>query len=169
MLEQQVEALAKTQTISQILTRHFFRRFFDNDTPLCRRRNRDDGDSRAGFLRCAEPDVCLLVAAGLSGASAARFGRSKGIAISFVLFSFVVMGVVATFEWEMLFPDKADFLILLPMPLKPRELFYAKGMALLAFLGMFLVATNAFSGILFPAERVRAVMGTFSMPLAPIW
>ena len=61
------------------------------------------------------------------------------------------MGVVTTFEWEMLFPDRADFLILLPLGLKARQLFYSKGKALLSFLCMFLVAANLFASIFFPA------------------
>jgi len=144
--------MPESRSISSILTRHFFRRFFDNDTLSL------EGETETTVIRalsfCAVPG--LMFAFWLLPSYP---GRSLWITEAdryfFVLFSFVAMGVVATFEWEMLFPDRADFLILLPLPLKSRELFYAKGRALLTFLGLFLAATNVFSSILFPAVSTR--------------
>jgi hypothetical protein len=142
-----------SQVRGRVLFRHFFRRFFDNDTLSIA------GETETTVVRalafCAVPSLMfafwLLPAYPNKPMWAVEADR-----YFFPLFSFVAMGVVATFEWEMLFPDKADFLILLPMPLKPRELFYAKGKALLTFLALFLVAANLFSGILFPAVSTRA-------------
>ena len=137
---------------SQILTRHFFRRFFDNDTLSL------EGETETTVIRalsfCAVPG--LIFAFWLLPSYPGRnLWTTEADRYFFVLFSFVAMGAVATFEWEMLFPDRSDFLILLPLPLKSRELFYAKGRALLTFLGLFLVASNLFSSILFPAVSTR--------------
>jgi len=142
---------------SRILTRHFFRRFFDNDT-LSASGGADAGETETTVVRalsfCAVPG--LMFAFWLLPSYPGRAPwTTEADRYFFVLFSFVAMGAVATVEWEMLFPDRADFLILLPLPLKSRELFYAKGRALLTFLGLFLVGVNLFATILFPAVSTR--------------
>jgi hypothetical protein len=133
---------------TRILTRHFFRRFFDNDTLST------EGETETTIIRalafCAVPGLMFAFWL-LPGYPGKPQWSVEADRYFFVLFSFVAMGIVATVEWEMLFPDRTDFLILLPLPLKPRELFYAKGRALLTFLGLFLVATTLFSSVLFPA------------------
>lgn len=138
---------------AQILFHHFFRRFFDNDTlPI-------PGDPETSVYRalsfCAVPTLMfafwLLPQYPMRPVADVISDR-----YFFVLFSFVIMGTLATCEWDVLFPDRADFLILLPMPLKSRELFYAKGRAVLSLLGLFLIATNLFSLILFPAMCTRS-------------
>jgi hypothetical protein len=137
---------------SQTLFRHFFRRFFDNDTlPI-------PGDPETSVYRalsfCAVPALMFAFWL-LPQYPNRRVPDAIADRYFFVLFSFVIMGTLATCEWDVLFPDRADFLILLPMPLKSRELFYAKGRALLSLLGLFLIATNLFSLILFPAMCTR--------------
>jgi hypothetical protein len=79
----------------------------------------------------------------------------------FVLFSFVVIGAVSIFEWEMLFPDRLDFLVLSPLSLKPLQMLAAKAMALSAFLGLFLFACNFFGIWMLPA----IMPGRTSLPL----
>ena len=69
----------------------------------------------------------------------------------FVLLSFVVMGAVSIFEWEMLFPDRIDFLVLSPLSLKPAQMLAAKAAALVGFLALFLVGCNLFAAIFLPA------------------
>jgi len=133
---------------AQILFHHFFRRFFDNDTlPI-------PGDPETAVVRAlsfvAVPSLMFAFWL-LPHYPGRQPWVMEGDRYFFVLFSFVVMGALATCEWEMLFPDRADFLILLPMPLKARELFFAKGRAVLSLLGLFLVAANVFGAILFPA------------------
>jgi hypothetical protein len=155
--------MPKTLTIAQIRTRtlfrHFFRRFFDNDSlPV-------PGDPETSVFRvasfCAVPAVMFTVWLmpqyhTATGMVTDFFGTPKpwvveGHRYFFVLFSFVIMGIIATCEWEMLFPDRADFLILLSLPLKARELLYTKSRALLTLFALFLAATNFFSVILYPA------------------
>ncbi len=143
----------KNESRAQTLFHHFFRRFFDNDTlPI-------PGDPETSVYRalsfCAVP--ALMFAFWLLPQYPNRpIWYAEGDRYFFVLYSFVIMGTLATCEWEMLFPDRADFLILLPMPLKSRELFYTKGRALLSLLGLFLIAANIFSLILFPAASTRS-------------
>jgi hypothetical protein len=131
-----------------ILRRHFFRRFFDNDAIAL------EAETQSAVVRalCAVAVPTLMVAFWLLP----HYPHPENWSTAadryfFVMYPFMAMGIVTTFEWEMLFPDRADFLILLPMPLRSRELFYAKGKALLSFLGMFLAAANLFAIILYPA------------------
>jgi hypothetical protein len=134
--------------ITRILVDHFFRRFFDNDTLQV------DGDTQTTVVRA----LAIVAAPGLMIAfflqilyPAKPFQRPPWLVIEdhyfFVLFSFVVMGAVSIFEWEMLFPDRIDFLVLSPLSLKPVQMLVAKAAALVTFLMLFLVACN-FCGIL---------------------
>jgi hypothetical protein len=130
------------------LVEHFFRRFFDNDTL------QTDGDTQTSVVRA----LAIVAVPGLMFAfwlQNAYPQRTMWGAIEdqyfFVLFSFVVMGIVAIFEWEMLFPDRMDFLILSPMSIRPRQMLGAKATALGGFVGLFLVGCNVWGMLIMPA------------------
>jgi hypothetical protein len=136
----------------QVLVRHFFRRFFDNDTIQA------DGDTQTTVTRT----LSILAAPGLMISFFTALGHSQprgwgavGLHYFFVLFSFVVMGGVAIFEWEMLFPDRLDFLVLSPLPLKPRQMLVAKALALMGFFTLFLVSCNLFATLILPQGNAR--------------
>jgi len=153
LMKAQPDPTPQIPTTAHILRHHFFRRFFDNDTLSL------EAETETTVIRAlaAFAVPALMVAFWLLPRYPGRpIWAVAADRYFFVLYSFVAMGVVTTFEWEMLFPDRADFLILLPMPLKARELFNAKGLALLSFLGMFLISANLFALILFPAVSTRS-------------
>jgi hypothetical protein len=136
------------KSTAQTLHHHFFRCFFDNDNLSL------EAETETTVIRalCAFSVPPLMVAFWLLPNYPGRnLWATAADRYFFVLYGFVAMGTVTTFAWESLFPDRQDFLILLPLGLKPRDLFLAKGKALLSFLGMFLVAANLFAAILFPA------------------
>ncbi len=142
-------ASTRSHSPRTILTRHFFRRFFDNDTV------QTDGDTVTIVARAiaftAVPG--LMVAFFLQnhyGGRRAPWGAVEDQYL-FLLFSFLTLGAIALFEWDMLFPDRLDFLVLSPLPLRPRALFLGKISALAAFLGIFLVSANVFGALLLPA------------------
>jgi hypothetical protein len=60
----------------------------------------------------------------------------------FPAYSFGVAGLAAVFHWDMLFPDRRDFLILAPFPIRLRELIGAKFLALVFFLLLMAAAVN---------------------------
>jgi len=129
------------------LLKHFFRRFFDNDTIQV------EGDTQTTVIRA----LSAVAVPGLTVAFFLQMGSPVRTQTGdlmqhyfFVLLPFVVMGVVALFEWEMLFPDRLDFLVLTPLALKSREMLGAKAAALGIFLGMFLVAVNVFGLAMYP-------------------
>jgi hypothetical protein len=140
--------MLEKQSVTRLLTHHFFRRFFDSDTVQI------EGETLITVIRA----IAMVAAPGLICAFFLQNQypkRSAWGAIEdqyfFVLLSFVVMGAVAIFEWEMLFPDRSDFLILTPLPLKPLEMLAAKAAALIGFLTLFLVSCNIFGALVLPA------------------
>jgi hypothetical protein len=147
--------MAEAQSATRILTHHFFRRFFDSDTVQV------EGETLTTVIRA----IAIVTAPGLICAFFLQNqypGRSAWGAIEdqyfFVLVSFLVMGAVSIFEWEMLFPDRPDFLILTPLPLKPLQIFAAKAAALIGFLAIFLVSCNLFGALILPAITRHAVV-----------
>ena len=140
--------MTRTPSTTRILAGHFFRRFFDSDTIQV------EGETLTTVTRA----ISMVAAPGLTWAFFLQNKypkRSLWGSIQdqyfFVLFSFVVMGAVAIFEWEMLFPDRSDFLILTPLPLKVLRMFVAKTIALVGFLTLFLVSGNVFGTLILPA------------------
>ncbi len=140
--------MAEAQRVPRVLLDHFFRRFFDSDT------REIEAETLTTVVRAlaATAVPSLMVAFFLQSSYP---GRTAWGAIEdqyfFVLFSFVVLGGVTLFEWEMLFPDRWDFLILSPLPIRPLQMLRAKISALLAFLALFLVSSNLFGILLLPA------------------
>ncbi len=127
----------------QALVRHFFGRFFDAES----------------LSPQGDPQINVVQTLGLLAVPSAFFvlvfrpvtliGWSLvSVRYIFVSFSMVVMGFIMVFEWDALFPDKRDYQVLMPLPLRLRTLFLAKAVALSIFLGLFLVDINAF-GVLF--------------------
>ncbi len=62
----------------------------------------------------------------------------------------ILMGFITVLEWDALFPDRRDYLILAPLPVRLPTLFTAKITALFLFLLVFTLALNGCSSILFP-------------------
>jgi hypothetical protein len=68
----------------------------------------------------------------------------------FLYLSMILMGFITVLEWDALFPDSRDYLILAPLPIRLRTLLTAKITALFLFLLVFTLALNGCSSILFP-------------------
>ncbi len=134
--------------VMRVLTGHFFRRFFDNDTIQV------EGDTLTTVVRALAAVAApgLLVAFFLQNQypQRSRWGAMED-QYFFVLFSFAVMGAVTIFEWETLFPDRIDFLVLSPLPLRPSQMLAAKAAALSGFTALFLVGANLLSGLMYVA------------------
>jgi hypothetical protein len=68
----------------------------------------------------------------------------------YTVYSFVAMGVVTVFEWELLFPDLLDVFVLSTLPLAKRVLLQARLLALGIFLGLAVVGINILGAAFFP-------------------
>jgi hypothetical protein len=69
----------------------------------------------------------------------------------FVVYSFVAMGIVTVFEWEMFFPDLLDIFILKPLPVPELRTFLARVAAIAILLGAFLFDANILATFVLPS------------------
>jgi hypothetical protein len=146
------------------LLRHFLERFFNHETAS------PYGDAKTRLLQIA-------VAAGLPGFVVAiylwpdyhsfipHFRNDRVIWVPgpppywvqvnqhffFLVYSFVVMGIVAVFEWDLFFPDLLDIFVLKPLPVTDRETFLARVTAIVILLGGFLFDANVLASLVLPS------------------
>jgi hypothetical protein len=66
----------------------------------------------------------------------------RGLRLFFAAYSFGLAGFAALFYWDTLFPDRRDFLILAPFPIRLRELVAARFSALVRFVMLLAAAVN---------------------------
>jgi hypothetical protein len=149
-----------------LLTRHFFGRFFDNEIVS------QTGDMRTNVVQA----LGLLAVPGMflpfyMLPQRVRFPRPfdhnwllVSDAYFFVAYSMIVMGLVMVFEWDALFPDRKDYLILTPLPLGNGSVFAGKTAALALFLGLFVLDANVFGLLLTPP-----VISPEGTPAAMVW
>jgi hypothetical protein len=67
----------------------------------------------------------------------------RGVRTFFCAYSFTVTGFATLFEWDMLFPERRDFLVLTLFPIRMRDLFLAKLASLGVLLGVLVGTVNA--------------------------
>lgn len=86
----------------------------------------------------------------------------------FCTLSASLMALVTALQWDSLFPDREDFMILSPLPLRRRLIFLCKLTALIAFASLFAVAINLGPALVFPLASLSptAPLGTVA---AYIW
>jgi hypothetical protein len=135
-----------------LLASHFFGRFFDNEIVS------QQGDMRTNVVQV----LGFLAVPGMFAAFSMLpvglrydhpFAGNWQMVIDdyfFVLYSMVVMGFVMVFEWDALFPDRKDYIILTPLPLGGNAIFLAKVAALIAFLALFVLDANFLGALLTP-------------------
>lgn len=130
-----------------LLTRHFFGRMFRNDTV-------DFEDQMKEKLIV----VLSLLAVFFGWASALllfkyhfvpdidRSWQEKNYIFTLMM---LVFGLVTLLEWDVLFPDRRDFLNLAPLPVRWRTVFAAKLASFVLFIGLFSTAMMSLSAGLF--------------------
>ena len=102
-----------------------------------------------GLLFTASFIVAYLMAPALSNIMNSKRGEDlawglRGFQLLAPAFTFAVIGFAAFFEWDMLFPNRRDFLILTPFPIRPRDILAAQMAALAQFLALLILAVNTF-------------------------
>jgi hypothetical protein len=130
-----------------ILSRHFFGRFFRNETV-------DFEDQMKEKLYVA----LTLLAVFFAWASLLllfkyhfvpdidRSWQEKSFVFTLMM---LVFALVTLLEWDILFPDRQDFLNLTPLPVRLRTVFAAKLVSFILFVATFSVAMMSVSSILF--------------------
>jgi hypothetical protein len=136
------------------LMRHFFDRFFDN--PL----TSGDGDNGVRIIQV----LCFIATPGMMFAlslipsyfvfppNTAPRGYWPRVSdhYFYVMYASIAMGAATVFEWDLLFPDLIDVLVLTPLPIPRRKLFTAKIAALGLFVALFLLASGVMGTIFLP-------------------
>ena len=146
-----------------LLVRHFLERFFNHETAS------PDGDAKSRL-------ILIAVATGIPGFMVALYlwpvyhpfiGWPPGRALNadpppywlqvnhhffFVIFSFVALGIVTVFEWDLFFPDLLDVFVLTPLPIQDRRLFQARVAAIGIFIVGFLLDANLLAPLVIPAS-----------------
>jgi hypothetical protein len=135
-----------------LLVRHFFGRFFDNEIVSQQGDMRTNVVQTLGFV--AVPGMFAAFAMLPTGVRFDQpFANGWELVIDyyfFSMYSMVVMGFVMVFEWDALFPDRKDYIILTPLPLGETAIFFAKVAALILFLGFFVLDANILGMALCP-------------------
>jgi hypothetical protein len=145
-----------------LLVRHFLERFFNHETAS------PDGDAKTRLVQIA-------FAVGLAPFMIAiylwpvyhpviQFRQNHPIPVGpppywlqvnhhffFVVYSFVSMGIVTVFEWDMFFPDLLDLWVLKTLPIPEVRAFLARVAAISIFVAGFLFDINIFAAIVLPA------------------
>jgi hypothetical protein len=68
----------------------------------------------------------------------------------FIVLSMTVTGAAAVWRWDAIFPDRRDYMNLVPLPISTRTIFFANLVAVLFLVGLVAADVNAASCILFP-------------------
>jgi len=155
--------LAPERSQLSLLVRHFLERFFNHETAS------PDGDAKGRL-------ILIAVATGIPGLIVALYlwpvyhpfiGWLPGRALNadpppnwlqvnhhffFVLYSFVAMGIVTVFEWDLFFPDLLDVFVLATLPIRDRKLFLARVAAIATFIVGFLLDANFLAPLVLPAS-----------------
>ena len=164
MLIQGLEEATVQTAQYRCLTRHFARGFLENDLLAP-----DEGMQAmlAPLLAAiAAPGLTLptvwLVSYGWPFATAEEFqALVVRHELILVVFPMLVVGLVATLQWDSLYPDERDRAVLGPLPVSTATLFCAKASALFLFVGLFAVAANGLTSVCYPlVANVRPQPGS---------
>jgi len=144
-----------------LLVRHFLERFFNHESAS------PDGDGKTRLVQ-------LAFAAGLPGLMVAVYlwpiyhpvivfpphpGTIPGpppywLQVNhhffFVIYSFVVMGLITVFEWDLFFPDLLDVLVMGTLPVPQRRVFMGRVAAIGLLILGFLFDANFLAPVILP-------------------
>lgn len=143
------------------LARHFFARFFDSELV-----------SREGEAHLTLVHVLAILAGPAvlytlfvfqtyddigqnhpaAYAAVALVDRTRYLTLAMVL-----IGFVAVLEWDALFPDYRDYVVLTVLPLRASAVFAAKIAALGVFASLFIADVNALPALLYPLAEAQGL------------
>lgn len=166
-VQAQTTSLARIQSRFEVLTRHILHRFFHNELLAS-----DDETKRVMQIAAAVALPTLIVSLFLFPAYHAfppaplhrPFWSQAADHSFYIIYSFVVMGAVTVYEWDLLFPDILDIFVLSILPIPSRKLFLARVLALAIFLLLVQFCTSILGTLFFPlaAEQHNFLRHLFS-------
>ena len=130
-----------------VLTRHFFRRLFQNDFIAFE----DQMKERSIGILALLSIICMHASnAALIKYSVLPDQGTSWVEKCFLLCLFMVfMALVTVLEWDVIFPDSRDYINLAPLPVKIKTLFLAKFTSLIMFAGTFALGVTFLSALTF--------------------
>jgi hypothetical protein len=140
----------KTQSPFRLLLKMFQDRFFENDTVSPGSGFETNIYQVVGFLVTVGFFVAYLTMPAFLELSFKKVHTPAGdwalrnFRLFFPALSFALIGFTTVFQWDMLFPDRRDFLIVSLFPVPLRDISAAKFGALGIFLGSLIGALNVF-------------------------
>lgn len=134
------------------LVRHFLERFFNTETSSAN----SDAKTRLVQVACALGVPGLVVTLYLyTPYHLPHVVRPQwdqvGDHYFYVVYAFAAMGILTIFEWDLLFPDLLDVLVLTSLPVRGGRLFRARVAAIVILLGAALFDANILSTVVLPA------------------
>jgi hypothetical protein len=129
------------------LTGHFFGRFFRNDIVAFEDQVKERLIAILSILTIAvgwASEMALFKYHFLPDQNISW--QEKNYILTLVMLLF---GIMVVLDWDVLFPDGQDFANLLPLPIRLRTIFAAKFASFILLAGLFAVAMNVFSALLF--------------------
>ncbi len=159
------------RTQFSLLVRHFLERFFNHETSS----TGSDGKTRLVQIACAAGLPGLVVAIylwptyhpfpgwppGRKGIGPPPYWAQVNHHFFFVTYSFVVMGLVTVFEWDLFFPDLLDVLVLGPLPIPALRQFRARVSAIVVLIAGFLFDANILALLVLPLATDPPKLGVF--------
>ena len=130
-----------------MLTRHFFGRLFRNDIV--------DFEDQMKARLIAVFSILTIIVGWISELLLFKYNIAPDANLSWqekcYVFNLmmIIFGIVTLLEWDLLFLDRQDFLNLTPLPVRLRTVFFAKLASFIIFIGLFSVAMNGMSSVLF--------------------
>ena len=126
-----------------VLTRHFYLRLFQNDMVSFGEQMQEKIIGTLALL--------AVLCGHVSNVMLFKYVFVEDQGVSWVekcyvmTFFMLLVGFIAVFEWDIIFPDERDYANLIPLPLKVRTLFLAKFASLFLFVSVFALAINTIS------------------------
>lgn len=130
-----------------ILTRHFFKRLFLNETVFFEEQMMG---KIIGIIAIVSVFPAYVADALLF--KYLLFPESGTAWAEIALFTSLIMllvGLITLFELDVIFLDHKDYLNLRPLPVSPLTIFSAKFISLIMFVGLFVVGINSLSSVVF--------------------
>ena len=123
-----------------ILTRHFFDRFFQNDIV----------DFEDQMKEKVIGGLAFLAILGVQVANAILFkypfleeeGPSWVDKCFFLWVFMLLLGFLTVVEWDVIFPDRRDYLNIIPLPVRVRTFFLAKSASFFLLIGLYSLAVH---------------------------
>jgi hypothetical protein len=136
-----------------VLTRHFFQRFFQNDIVDFEDQMKEKVIGGMAFLAILGVQIANAI---LFKYSFLEEEGTSWVDKSYFFWIFMLLlGLITIVEWDVIFPDRRDYLNLMPLPVRLRTLFLAKSASFFLFIGLFSAAAYAPASFVFAYYLTR--------------